>query len=68
VVIATKLAPIFVSPSRRLEPIAQAEPDAALKVIDVEGEWYLIEYHSRRWGPRRGYVRRDYVRPIATPR
>jgi hypothetical protein len=64
-VVATRWTYVFVTPQIRQEALARIETGVELLVIGTEGEWYLVEYESPRWGRRRGYVSRNDVRPAS---
>jgi hypothetical protein len=64
-VVVTRWAHVFVTPHVRQEALAQVEAGVELSVLRTEGEWYLVEYESRRWGQRRGYIHRTDVRPVS---
>jgi hypothetical protein len=36
-------------------------PGTVGRVLDTEGEWYLIEFESQQWGRRVGYVKSTAV-------
>lgn len=59
-----KLAPVFVTPYERPEALAVAEVGVEFAVLGAEGDWYLVEYDSKRLGRRRGYIHRDNVKPM----
>jgi hypothetical protein len=61
-VVATRWTYIFVTPQIRQDALARIETGVELSVLGTEGEWYLVEYESPRWGQRRGYVNRNDVR------
>src|SRR3954453_10128288 len=64
-VVVTTDAPLFITPTVRPEPLAIAEAGVVFKVVQVEGDWYLIEYEHARWGRRVGYIHKSYVKSIA---
>jgi hypothetical protein len=63
-VIVTGRASVYVTPRARPEPLTQIEAGVVLSVLGTEGDWYLIEYLSPRWGERRGYIHRSDVQPV----
>jgi hypothetical protein len=63
-VTVSRWAYVYVTPHVRLEPLAQIEPGVELPVLGAEGDWYLIEYTSPRWGKRRGYIHRSNVQTV----
>ena len=66
-VVATRWTYIFVTPQIRQDALARIETGVELSVLGTEGEWYLVEYESPRWGRRRGYINRGDVRPVSEP-
>ena len=63
-VTVSRWAYVYVTPHVRLEPLAQIEPGVELPVLGAEGDWYLIQYTSPRWGKRRGYIHRSNVQTV----
>lgn len=64
-VVATRWTYVFVTPQVRHEALARIETGVELSVLGADGEWYLVEYESPRWGRRRGYIHRNDVRPVS---
>jgi hypothetical protein len=57
--VVTKLTYLYVTPQVLPQALATVEAGAELQLVSVEGDWYLVEYQSQRWGRRRGYIQRS---------
>lgn len=55
-------APAFLRPDSSRPPLRVLERGARLQVLEVRGDWLLVEFDDPQYGPRRGYVERKYVR------
>jgi hypothetical protein len=49
-------APVFIQPQRLPTPLVTLAIGTDLPVVKAEGDWYLIRFDDKRWGPRVGYI------------
>ena len=49
-------APVFIEARVRPVPLTTLALGRVLIVWEADGEWYLIQFDDRRWGPRVGYI------------
>jgi hypothetical protein len=49
-------APVFIEARVRPVPLTTLALGIVLTVLEADGEWYLIQFDDRRWGPRVGYI------------
>ena len=54
----TSRSPVFATANQNQTPLEVLEKGVVGKLMEAEGEWYLIEFQSPRWGPRVGFVER----------
>lgn len=54
-------APVYLRPDNSRTPLRVLERGARVQVLEVRGEWLLVEFHDPQFGPRRGYVERRHV-------
>ena len=61
----TRRGPILERPDRNSRTLATAYEGMGLKLLEIDGEWFKVEFVERPSGtPRIGYVHVDYVRAI----
>lgn len=57
----TLAAPVFVTAKRAATPLQVANKGAVFRLLGVDGEWYQVEFDDARWGPRVGWVEKQYA-------
>jgi hypothetical protein len=67
IITVTRTGPIVEQPGRSGPPLLVVNEGTGLKLLDIQGEWFKVEYIDRkRGGARVGYIQLQYVR--ANPR
>ena len=49
-------APAYVAPRELEVPLATIAAGTRLPIMEAAGEWILVRFDDRRWGPRVGYL------------
>lgn len=52
----TAAAAVFIAPDSARQPLAMLEPGTRVTVLQEDGEWLMVEFPDRRWGPRVGWI------------
>jgi hypothetical protein len=60
-------SPVFISANENQTPLEVLGHGATGRVMRTEGEWYLIEFQSSRWGRRAGYLKAAAVGHVEQP-
>lgn len=55
-------ARVFIRPRELQTPLATLANATRVSMLERSGEWVLVRFEDRRWGPRVGYVRCSAVR------
>jgi len=58
-------APVFVTPNESQTPLRVGKEGSALRLLQVEGDWYRVEFDDPQFGHRVGYVSKQYARLAA---
>jgi hypothetical protein len=57
-------APVFVRPDATTTPLRVAKQGSALNVIEIEGDWYRVEFQDPEFGRRVGYIEKRHVTAV----
>ncbi len=65
-------APFYLYPDESKGPLEALKAGTRVTVLEIEGDWLLVEYRDPRYGVRQGYVRARFVKsesatPAASP-
>jgi hypothetical protein len=56
VTVRAPAAPVFIQPRVLSVPLVSLTTGTALTPTQRTGDWFLIKFEDRRWGPRTGYI------------
>jgi len=59
-VTTSRPAPVFLTPGDNQQPLRVAKEGSVLRLLDIEGEWYHVEFEDPQFGRRVGYIRKAY--------
>jgi hypothetical protein len=57
--------PIFIQPNDTLTPPIVVKQGLVLTVLEVEGDWFHVEFADPQWGRRVGYIQKKSL--VTTP-
>ena len=58
-------APLYLYADASKPPLEALAAGTRVTVLEIEGDWLLIEFQHPRWGVRQGYVKANFVRPLS---
>jgi hypothetical protein len=67
IITVTRRGPIVARPGQSGPPLLVVTEGTGLKLLDIEGEWFKVEFFDRTRGPRVGYIQVEYVRAVQRP-
>jgi len=60
-------APFYLYPDESKKPLEALKPGTKVTVVEIEGDWLLVEYEDPSHGVRQGYVKSRMVKPGPAP-